>query len=421
MTYNSQKLKTSKIAQAWASFINPLRYLTKSGIQQMLDNARHGNDARLQIAFSEMERVMPIYSIVMQRRLSGIQNRKWNVAPIDETPEAQRQADLVKTMFEESDLKNQDGLSEALRHLSLAAFRGRSVVKPFIDKSDESETGLELTFKPLQNWNVLEWNNHLYWCPSEEALFMPALTTELPNGVKELGKHEVAWLKEDRPVDVPGIEIYLRQLVGEETWARAVERYGVAQVVITAPEGTPDTALPAWTERALRIFEGGSGVLPPGAKVDSLTEARGQDPFSKFIEHQTEMIVMLACGSTLGTLPGATGLGSGLAELQDATFQSIVNYDCKRISNAVNDCVVRKCARSLGYDKTLCRFDFVEVDSVTPKEYLEIAKAAKDLGLGIDVEELKALTGLSFIKEGEAKAEDATKPETEGEVWSPGQ
>ena len=87
----------------------------------------------------------------------------------------------------------------------------------------------------------------------------------------------------------------------------------------------------------------------------------------------------------------------------------------------MNDCVVRKCARSLGYDKTLCRFDFVEVDSVTPKEYLEIAKAAKDLGLGIDVEELKALTGLSFIKEGEAKAEDATKPETEGEVWSPGQ
>lgn len=42
------------------------------------------------------------------------------------------------------------------------------------------------------------------------------------------------------PIDVPGLMVYLRQLVGEEQWARFVEKQGIPQVVITAPEGTPD-------------------------------------------------------------------------------------------------------------------------------------------------------------------------------------
>ena len=77
----------------------------------------------------------------------------------------------------------------------------------------------------------------------------------------------------------------MRQLVGETMWAKAVEKYGIAQVLLTAPEGTPDTALDVWNWRAKAIFEGGSGSLPYGSKVDVLTAARSQDPFSEFITH----------------------------------------------------------------------------------------------------------------------------------------
>lgn len=88
-------------------------------------------------------------------------------------------------------------------------------------------------------------------------------------------------------------------------------------MIITAPEGTPDSALPAWTMRAQQIMNGGSGVIGPGSKVDELTAARGQDPFSEFCKHQMEMIAILATGGTLNTIGGATGLGSNLAEVQN--------------------------------------------------------------------------------------------------------
>ena len=96
---------------------------------------------------------------------------------------------------------------------------------------------------------------------------------------------EVIWISEERPIDLPGLMIYLRQLIGEDRWSMAVEKFGIPPVVITAPEGTPDQALDVWYNRAIQIWNGGSGVLPPGAKVDTLSEARGQDPFSEYVNH----------------------------------------------------------------------------------------------------------------------------------------
>ena len=40
-------------------------------------------------------------------------------------------------MFLKSDTRNLDGLTEALRHLGIASFRGRSCVKPFIDDNGD--------------------------------------------------------------------------------------------------------------------------------------------------------------------------------------------------------------------------------------------------------------------------------------------
>ena len=413
---NNQEIKKpTKALNLWRDYASPLRYLTKSGIQTMLETAKHGNDTRLQIAFYEMERTMPIYGIVIQRRLAGVQKRKWDIVPFDESAEAEEQAKVVREIFEKSDARNLDGLSEAFRHLTLASFRGRSAVKPFYDE-DEG-----LTFKKIENWNLLEWNNELYWCP-EGTDFMPGIKTDnpFPDTVKKIGKHEVAWLKEERPIDIPGIEIYLRQLVGEDGWSRATEKYGVAQVIVTPPEGTPDSALPTWASRAVRIVEGGFGVLPPGTKIDQLTDARGQDPFSKYVEHQTEQIVLLACGSTLGTLAGPTGLGSGLAESQENTFDSLVDYDCKRIANAINESALWKIQKAMGWRELLCKFDFIK-ESDNSDEILDLALKAKQLGFAINMEKLQKIAPkLSFIEEATSNPQTMkTSDGLAGEEWTP--
>ena len=135
-------------------------------------------------------------------------NRKWDILPVGESAEAEKQAEEVKKLFEDADTRNEDGLSEAIEHLVLAAFRGRSAVKPFFDEDGR------LFFKKLNNWNVLEYNNVYYWNPSSEEVpwFDQAKTPQ----VKVIPRDEICYLKYSSPIDVPGLMIYLRQLVGED-------------------------------------------------------------------------------------------------------------------------------------------------------------------------------------------------------------
>lgn len=402
-----KQTKIGKISTFWNNSINPLRGLTKSGIDQMLQNARIGNDVRLQIAFREIERNMPIFGVCIEKRLAGIINRKWRITPIDESYDALIQAKEVQKMFDQCDMLNIDGLTNALRHLGLAAFRGRSCVKPFFHDG-------KLILKCLDNWNVLEKNNRLYWNPEGIC----NLGVDIDKNITEIPKNEICWVKNDIAIDIPGIQIYLRQLVGEEQWARAVEKYGVAQILITAPDGTTDSDLQLWTNRALNIFEGGSGVLPSGAKVDSLTDARGQDPFTSYIQHQMEMISILAIGGALNTIGGATGLGSDLASQQNEQFQSLINQDCKKISNALSECVVAKCVKQkFGDVECKVRFTFVEDNEYSAFDYIDLAQKLMSNGIKIDLKKLKELTKLDFIQDvdewippRETKTEDEWTP-----------
>ena len=395
---NKTNGEIAKISNAWSTMMNPLRNLTQTGIQQLIDNIKRGNDVKLQVAFKEIEQQMPIFGICLNKRLAGITSRKWDIIPIDGSAEAKAQAETVKKMFDKSDTRNLDGLTECLRHLGMAAFRGRSVVKPFINDNNE------LYFKNIENWNALTYNNRLYWNPDADQ----GVDLRDNNTLEEISEDEVIWISDERPIDLPGLMIYLRQLIGEDRWSMAVEKFGIPPVVITAPEGTPDQALDVWYNRAIQIWNGGSGVLPPGAKVDTLSEARGQDPFSEYVNHQMDMIVLLACGEKMTTLGGPTGLGSNLADVQSREFEQLVSYDCKRISNAMTRCAVAKCVRKMfNTDEVKCRFSFVEDEHISIKEYLEYATTLQQLGGTIDLQKLKELTKFDILAD---DVKDVWKP-----------
>ena len=406
----STQTQTQHVVDIWTKWTNPLRNLNSYEIERLLDNARRGDDVKLQLAYYEIERSTPIFSVCISKRLSGMQNRQWAITTFKKDADAEAQRETVQRMFEKADTRNDDGLTEALRHLDMATFRGRAVVKPFFDENGD------LYFKKLDNWNVLESKGKLWWNPTSEQVFFNGL--EKKEDIEQLGlklipKSEVIYLLDDKCLDWCGINIYLRQLIGEESWARAVEKFGIPQVLLTVPEGTPDTALDTWNWRAQGIYEGGSGALPWGSKCDVLTEARSQDPFTEFIKHQMEQFSILATGGTLATLGGSTGLGSNLAEVQNDQFQSLVSYDCKRIQNAMQ-MVVEKCVKKVYGDdaEVKVRFEFVEQSETTPDEYLELAKKAKELGLKVDIQKLKELTNLDFISEEE---QDLWQPEQNAE------
>ena len=232
--------EVKKVVDIWTKWTNPLRNLTTYEIERLLDNARRGDDVKLQLAYYEIERCTPIFSVCISKRLSGMQNRQWAITKLDNSPEAESQREVIQKMFDKADTRNDDGLTEALRHLDMATFRGRSAVKPFFDEDGN------LFFKKLNNWNVLESNGTLWWNPSSDPVFFMsgATDTDIESlGLAKIPKDEVAYLVDEKCLDWCGISIYLRQLIGEESWARAVEKYGIPQVLLTVPEGTPDTAL----------------------------------------------------------------------------------------------------------------------------------------------------------------------------------
>ena len=402
------KNKLTKALNAWEITMNPLRSLTAGQIEALLEQSKQGNDVRLQTAFYQMERTMPIFSICIQKRISGVLTRRWKILPNDDTQEAAAQAERVQKLFDRSDRRVKDSLTDCLRHLVLAAFRGRAVVKPFAIDG-------ELVFKKIENWNVLDYKDKLYWNPdtSSYSYFVQTSQSKDESGdLKEIPEHEVICVRDSLPIDIPGIQIYLRQLVGEQQWARFVEKQGIPQILITAPEGTPDDALEVWNQRAMQIYEGGSGVLPPGANVNEMTAARGQDPFSAFCRHQMEMIAILATGGNLSTIGGSTGLGSNLADVQNDQFQQLISYDCKRIQNAMSAVAVRKAVYDiLGENSILCRFEFVENDDTTAEQYLEMASKLAAIGVPLNLTELKKLTNLSFIQDGNA--------DSSSDIWTP--
>ena len=90
-----------------------------------------------------------------------------------------------------------------------------------------------------------------------------------------------------------------------------------------------------------------------------------------------------------------------------------MNRDAKLIQNAINSSVIKKAAKKLTGAEPLCKFQFLEDDTTTAKEYLEYAKAAKDLGLTLDVEKLKEVTGLQFI------STELAPQTTQAEIWAP--
>ena len=131
-----------------------------------------------------------------------------------------------------------------------------------------------------------------------------------------------------------------------------------------------------------------------------------------------ESVCIMALGGTLLAMPGATGLGSDLARVQQESFNSIVNQDCKRISNAVSNSIVPKIVKKLFGDnaETLCRFSFVEDDEYSAQDYLDMAIKATSIGLKIDAEEFKKATKLSFIQTDEVWS---PTPQDETKEWSP--
>ena len=381
--------KAEREATAWLESFNPLRGLSIRRAQMLFDAARRGNDARLQWLYENIEQSDPTLMICAERRASALVDLDWIIRPkaatrvrgFDETL-AREQCALLEAAYGQAEEAN---LFPAIEHLSKAFFRGHAHVRPIYTPGGTSLSGFEC----LNSWNLCRdlVTGQWYWNPKASDTLDFSSLQAVPQG-------ELCTLVRSRHIDYPAMAIYLRNGLGERAWGRFLERYGIPPVIITMPQDVDPAQVDTYCERAAKVADGGSGALPFGSTVSYATEARGTNPFKEFLEHQQQLVVLMATGGMLTSLTGATGIGQGATSAHEETWRTIVRRDAVAIATILNRTVSDALLdRAFPGRPHLAQFDFETEPKPSAGEVFDLAAKAVQAGYQVDKAELEERTG----------------------------
>ena len=383
------RTRADRAATAWLEGYNPLRGLTLRRAQMIFDAARRGNDVRLQWIYENIEQADPTLMVCAERRAAALADLDWTIRPkaagrargFDETL-AREQCALLEHAYGDAEEVN---LLPALEHLAKAFFRGHAHARALW-----SADGLTLRgFETFNAWNLcrdLE-TGCWHWNPAASETLDFAALEPVPPG-------ELVTLVRTRHIDYPALAIYLRNGLGEREWGRFLERYGIPPVLITMPQDIDAAQVDAFCARAVEMADGGSGALPFGSVVTYAQEARGVNPFREFLDHQQQLVVLMATGGMLTSLTGATGIGQGATQAHEETWRAIVRRDAAAIATALNRTVTDALLdRAFPGRPHLAAFDFQTRPEPGPAELFDLAAKAVQAGYRVAQDELEERTG----------------------------
>lgn len=386
------RTRADRAATAWLEGYNPLRGLTLRRAQMIFDAARRGNDVRLQWIYENIEQADPTLMVCAERRAAALADLDWTIRPkaagrargFDETL-AREQCALLEHAYGDAEEVN---LLPALEHLAKAFFRGHAHARPLW-----SPDGLTLRgFETFNAWNLcrdLE-TGRWHWNPAASETLDFAALEPVPPG-------ELVTLVRTRHIDYPALAIYLRNGLGEREWGRFLERYGIPPVLITMPQDIDHAQVDAFCARAVEMADGGSGALPFGSVVTYAQEARGVNPFREFLDHQQQLVVLMATGGMLTSLTGATGIGQGATQAHEETWRAIVRRDAAAIATALNRTVTDALLdRAFPGRPHLAAFDFQTRPEPGPAELFDLAAKAVQAGYRVAQDELEERTGYAL-------------------------
>jgi hypothetical protein len=168
----------------------------------------------------------------------------------------------------------------------------------------------------------------------------------------------------------------------------------LAEVKNAAEEQHRDNAIlfPRYRDGS-RAAPGWSGSSPHGG---------GGPPPGPDHHYFDQVIRRTILGQNLTTESGATGLGSGVADLHGETFSRRVKYDAVALADTLTTDLVAILQR-YGYPHVAAplRFAF-DIDKPNAREVLEAAERFWQMGGSVDEDELRQIVGLGKPQAGHA-------------------
>jgi phage gp29-like protein len=318
--------RTLDATNKWRDANNPLRTLTMPRAVQLMEQAQLGVMAELQWLYAAetgIEATDPDLMVIIERTLAGVADCEWEIALIPEDSLgfdrtlADEQAAFLRESYAQC-----DNLDDALEHLVMARFRGFSHLQPWLSP-DWSLEHLE----PLPQWNMVRDGTRPAWAwnPAADGTSygsMPAASL--------LSPEDYILLTAKRPVNRIGLIKYVRSTLSEKDWDGYVEIYGIPGVFIIMPPNVPNGKEEDYADKAAEAAEAGSGALPNGSDVKTLSEARGTQPFQLRLEWLQKQLVLAGTGGLLTML---TESGSGT--LAGGAHMSAWDQIVRRVARSV--------------------------------------------------------------------------------------
>jgi len=187
--------------------------------------------------------------------------------------------------------------------------------------------------------------------------------------------------------------------VGEQGWAKFVERFGIPPVILTMPQDIPSDQVEAWRASAEKVAEGGSGSVPAGTAVNFCDGARGINPFKDFIHNQRELVVLLSTGGLLTSL-AESGSGTLAGGAHSETWAEVRRMDSAKVGSVLNRTLAGAILdRAFPGLPHLAYFSFDNEAVPSPGEVFDDTTKAKASGYLIDKADLEERTGYRLVKD----------------------
>lgn len=313
----------------WRDGLNPLRGLTIAAAISRLDNVQRGITADAQWTYQLIERRDEDLIGVIESTSNALVQLNWYVRTCE--GDARRQADWDEILAADqaaallSHYNRVRNLYDAIKHLSMAYFRGYAHVQVAADGKWLADLGL------LDQWNVCRdgFRGDWYWNP--EAQNVPVASLPPSN---RLDPSAYVVLETPRPVDEVALVKHLRCSMSAKDWDAFIEIYGIPSWIITLPASVPAGQESEYRDAAAAVAAGGSGAIPNGSDAKAAAYPAGTAPFAEHLRYWSERLVIAATGGLLTSVALPTGIGSGAAEEHAATFERIARGRARMISEA---------------------------------------------------------------------------------------
>lgn len=320
-------LKSAELLDRWLETYNPLKGATLGTLSGFFEEADQGRFTHVMWMARRMARRDGVIRACLKRIDSTIMKLEWRVKIMGQLPEGVTQAQATEQqLYLKQRYEQLENLKAAYGFLARADFAGFA----HLEKHYNAE-GQVTRLEPVPQWHWCRQSLYGPWLYNPSARPWPNL-----NSLKEIDERDFVIMEESEP----WLEIALVSGLDRNQLRRDLRgycaRYGIPNTFFIAGSGATEDDMDSLNGIASGMVADGTGVLPPGATVETAESSSKGEIFDAADKAYKSEIVMAATGGLL-TMLTESGSGTLAGGAHSDSWHELVSGLAARISEVFQD------------------------------------------------------------------------------------